>query len=427
MKVPVLTIAEANVSATTKATFVTAAGQNINELAANTEYEHRQLTVDATAKQPQRTLAAAGSMEMQPDQREIHLEQLSLQAQGQQWQLAPDARPAIQYENDIVAVQDLELTSGDQRITADGSFGRADDALKVTLNNVDLASVDALLLRPPQFSGRVNAISTITGTRETPAVKADFQISKGGFRQFRYDSFGGTVNYAGKGVTLDTKLQQNPSAYITARGYVPVAAFNVGEPSEPASHHEALDAGDRIDLHIDSSPIDAGLIQGFTTALTNVKGTLQAKIDITGAAADPHPNGVVTIQNAAFTVEPTGVAYTELDSTIELHNDRVHIDHIRVLDNQKKPLLVTGDLAVHEPEVDRFNVTVKASAFKVIDNEMVNVRVNSDLRIRGGFGDARGRRSGVSTGVINLDPILARVGHSVRHRACRVSAGGQGC
>src|SRR5205814_940161 len=133
----------------------------------------------------------------------------------------------------------------------------------------------------------------------------------------------------------------------------------------------------------DSSPIDLGVVQGFTTALTNVKGTLQAKLDVTGAADDPHPNGGITIQNAAFTVAPTGVTYTDLDGQIDLQNDRVHIEQIRVLDNQRKPLTITGDLGVHELQVGQFNIGVKASDFKVIDNKMGNVRVDSDLRIAG--------------------------------------------
>ena len=78
-----------------------------------------------------------------------------------------------------------------------------------------------------------------------------------------------------------------------------------------AAHGATVAKADQIDFHIESTPIDLGLIQGFTTALTNVTGTLQAKIDITGSAADPHPNGVVSIDKAAFTVAPTGVSYTQ--------------------------------------------------------------------------------------------------------------------
>ena len=59
---------------------------------------------------------------------------------------------------------------------------------------------------------------------------------------------------------------------------------------DAAAHGAHVAAGDRIDLHVESTPIDLGLVQGFTTSLTNVTGTLQAKIDVTGSAADPHPD-----------------------------------------------------------------------------------------------------------------------------------------
>ena len=55
-------VADATVVADTHATFVTVAGQDINELDAKTTYQQKQLDFDATAKQPQRSLGAAGSL-----------------------------------------------------------------------------------------------------------------------------------------------------------------------------------------------------------------------------------------------------------------------------------------------------------------------------------------------------------------------------
>ena len=63
-----------------------------------------------------------------------------------------------------MAVENVKLVNGNQQIAADGTFGRPGDALKVTLTNVDLATVDALLLRPPQLTGTLNASATVTGT-----------------------------------------------------------------------------------------------------------------------------------------------------------------------------------------------------------------------------------------------------------------------
>jgi hypothetical protein len=408
--VPELTVADTNVVADTHATFVSIAGQDINELDARTTYKQKQLDFDATAKQPQRSLGAAGSLLLHPDHQEVHLQRLGLTTQGQTWQLAQGSQATINYAHDAVAVSQVTLVNGGQQISTDGTFGRPGDAVKVTLTNVDLANVDAILLRPPQLTGTLNASASVSGTTVAPDVKGDFTVDKGGFQQYRYDSLGGTVNYSGPGLTLDARLQQNPTTYLTAKGYIPVALFKGGVTAAERSraHGAPVAAGDRIDLHIESTPIELGLVQGFTTTLTKVTGTLQAKIDVTGSAADPHPNGVVTVEKAAFTVEPTGVAYSNLQGKIELQEDKVHIDSITVLDNHQSALSVTGDLAIHELQLGGVELFVNSNDFKVIDNKLGNVRVNANLEIAGELRAPRVNGDfGLSTGSVDLDQILA--------------------
>jgi len=413
-KVPELTVADADVTANTHATFVTLSGQNINELDAKTTYHQKALDFNATAKQPQRSLAANGSLVIHPDHHEIHLKTLGLTSQGVQWQTAPTSEAAIQYFPDAIEVKNLELVNGDQKISAEGTFGRPGDGLQVTLTNIDVASVDALLLRPPQLSGRLTATGVVSGSKDTPRVKADFQVTQGGFRDFHYESFNGTVDYAGRGLTVDTRLQQNATTYLTAKGYVPVAVFSpASDEAHAAAHGAEAAAEDRIDLHVESSPIDLGLVQGFTNAVTNVKGTLQANVDITGSAADPHPNGTVEVANASFTVPQTGVNYTNLKGRIDLQPDKVHIDNISVLDNHQNALSITGDLAVHEKQLGALLLNITARDFKVIDNKIGNVRINSDVQLGGELRAPRIEGElGIETGSINLDELLAQTSDS---------------
>src|SRR5581483_10346015 len=120
-----------------------------------------------------------------------------------------------------------------------------------------------------------------------------------------------------------------------------------------------------------------------------------------------------TIQNAAFAVAPTGVSYTDLDGRIDLQPDKVHIEQIRVLDNHQSPLTIAGDLAIQEREVGGVSIRVTADDFKVIDNKMGNVRINSNLQLAGQLSAPRIEGDlGISTGTVNLDPILAKVGDS---------------
>ena len=224
------------------------------------------------------------------------------------------------------------------------------------------------------------------------------------------------MNYAGAGLTLDAKLQQNPTTYLTAKGYVPAALFKGGVTAaeREAAHGAPIAPGDRIDLHIESTPIDLGLVQGFTTALTNVTGTVQAKIDVTGSAADPHPTGVVTIEKAAFTVEPTGVSYANLQGQDRPAADKVHIDHISVLDNQQSSLSITGDLAIHELRGrrrravrDRERLQGHRQQDGQRPGQQPTCEIAGELRAPRIEGDL-----GVSTGQVNLDQILALVGDS---------------
>jgi translocation and assembly module TamB len=408
--VPDLTVADANLVADTHATFVSVAGQEINELDAKTTYQQKQVEFDATAKQPQRSLGVGGTLVLHPDHQEVHLRNVGLQTQGQTWQLAQGSEATINYGHEAVSVKNVTLTSGPQQIAADGTFGKAGDALKVTLTNIDLANVDAMLLRPPQLTGMLNASATVSGTSAAPDVKGEFKIDKGGFQQYRYDSFGGTVNYAGAGLTLDTRLQQDPTTYLTAKGYLPTALFkgSAAAADRAAAHGAPVAAGDRIDLHVESTPIDLGVVQGFTTALTNVTGTVQAKIDVTGSAADPHPTGEITVDRAGFLVQPTGVSYSNLQGKIDLQPEKVHIEHISVLDNHQSALSITGDLGIHELQLGGVELYVTTNDFKIIDNKMGNIRVNTNLEISGELRAPRiAGDVGISTGQVMLDQVLA--------------------
>jgi translocation and assembly module TamB len=84
-----------------------------------------------------------------------------------------------------------------------------------------------------------------------------------------------------------------------------------------------------------------------------------------------------------------------------------------VVDNHKSSLSISGDLAIKEHELGGVAIAITADDFKVIDNKMGNVRVNSNLRIAGELSAPRIEGDlGLSTGQVNLDPILAQVGDS---------------
>jgi hypothetical protein len=208
-----------------------------------------------------------------------------------------------------------------------------DDVLDVALDNVDLALVDALMVRPSRF-GRLRATGTVTGTREQPQVRAEFHVTQGGFRQFHYADLSGTTNYGGKGITLDAKLQQDASAWLTAKGYVPVVSERTGECAE--SHGGEVPPRSRQPADR-QQPDSTRAPSGFTTALSNVTGTMQANVQVTDRPATS-PRRIDRGERRRLHRRRGGA--TRRSGRIEFQGDRVHIDEFRLLDSQRKPLVV---------------------------------------------------------------------------------------
>src|SRR6185503_15728243 len=220
---PQLKLAEGTVHAKTNATFLKVGGQEVNELTAETTYTQQKLDFDAMAKQGVRQLNAAGSAVLHPDHREVHVGSLALQSENVVWKTDPASHPTIQYGNNHVVIDDIKLVNAEQRIEAQGAIGSANETLLVKAENVDVAQLDALALGDQRLAGRLNANATVAGTTAAPRVAADFTLNDGAFRDFKFMSFTGKVDYAGSGVNLDVRLEQDPQSWLTAKGFAPIS------------------------------------------------------------------------------------------------------------------------------------------------------------------------------------------------------------
>ncbi|MBI2187200.1 MAG: translocation/assembly module TamB domain-containing protein [Acidobacteria bacterium] len=381
VSVPELTPDAATVRATSAATFVEIAGQSVNELTADTTYSQGTLDFSAVAQHGMREVAASGVAVLHPDHHEIHLGDFALRAEQVEWRSAPGAEAAIRYGEDRLAVEDLRLVSGDQRIQLDGGLGSPGDVLLVRAGNVDMAQLDTLLLGEQRFAGRLDAEAAVSGPLEAPRAEGSFALRQGAFRQFTFDSLAGRVDYVGRGVNVDVRLDRSPQASLTAKGYAPLSLFKRNPPG--IEGHETPEAGEGIDLQMTSTRIDLGVVQGFTSYVRDVTGALQADVHVTGTGRDPHFEGVVDVRGGAFAIPELGTAYTGLDTRVDLKPDAVTIGEMRLLDEHRQVMTIGGTLAVHELAVGAVDVEIKSENFEVIDNDVATLKLDTDVRVTG--------------------------------------------
>jgi autotransporter translocation and assembly factor TamB len=404
--VPDLNVVNSRVEATTDSTFVSIGGAEINKFTATTTYAQKQLEFSTKFQEHTREVDARGTVILHPDHQELHLPEFAVRTEGVEWRSAPGSQAAIQYGQDQLSFQDVRLVNADQTLAVSGSImpkgGQPTGTIDVRAQNVDLTQVEKLLMQERGFSGRLTADAKITGSLKQPIVDGTFEIRDGGFQAYKYQALTATVGYTGTRINLDATLQQAPDVAITARGTVPMTFFQKG-----TGEHIAATPDDTVDVRIQTPAINLAIIQGFTNQVANVQGTLQADVRVTGSGRDPHLQGYVEIKNGAFNAPRLGTTYTGFDTRIDLEPDRISIRKFQALDEHRQPLNVAGQLAVHARQVGAVDITIDSKNFELIDNELGNVDVDSNLKVSGEVlrprieGDVR-----VVSGRLEVDKIL---------------------
>jgi autotransporter translocation and assembly factor TamB len=406
--IPDLEFSRAKVDAKTEGSFIQAGGFEITQLTATTTYNEKTLEFATNIKEKTRELDARGSVILHPDHQEIHLPELALRTQGIEWRTRPGTEPVVQYGQNRIRLQNIDLVSNDQSLSVDGEISREaknpEAALKVVARNVDLQQLETLLLQNRGLTGRLSANATVTGSSQSPAIDGHVEIHDGGFQTYKYESLVADIDYVGRRAQIDATLQQSPAERITVAGTAPMSLFRRSKDTG----HVGPAAGDEVDLRIQSTQLGLGLIQGFTTLVTNVEGTLEADVHVTGSGEDPHLNGRIDIKNGAFGVPLGGVSYTGLNTRIDLTPDALTLQSFSILDEEGEPLSVSGSLAVHEKSVGAVNVTVTSDNFELIDNELGDVGVDANIQITGELRRPKVRGSvKVEAGRLEVDELLA--------------------
>ena len=251
---------------------------------------------------------------------------------------------------------------------------------------------------PARYGGVVDLDATISGTRNAPLVAGTVAISNGRVERVTYEKLAGRVDYSGGFFVLDVRLDQSPGTWLTAKGKVPVGLFN-----------RDLDE-QSIDLTIQSSSIDLGLLAGVTDVVSRVTGQLQLDVRAIGTSHDPHFDGKVDIANAAFLVAATGVQYKNGHAAIRLAADRITVESLHLEDERGQPLEVRGSLGTHELRVGDLAIDVTTNRFDVVRNEFGRLNMSAMLMLRGRF--EAPRLAGFMTingDELKVDRILERV------------------
>jgi TamB, inner membrane protein subunit of TAM complex len=389
-----LVMPENNVNLTTgrvdlTGTYIEVRGTRIDEVAGTLAYDGSRLDVDAKVSQRQRRLEFAGSLVPHPDHHEIHVRSLSMIANDVEWQMPPGQEAVARYAADRLEIENFQLARGDSSIRIEGtaSANAANQSLVVTVEHLQVADVNTLLLGTQRFSGIANGTARISGSLSEPAVEARMSVTTGQIQGVAFDSLAGQVSLGKGQLTLDAALEAGTAGRLTATGTMPVPWRAPAGAELPP-----------FNLRVQSAAINLALFQPISSDIDMITGVGRFDFQVSGAAGAPRIEGLVGVQQGSFRVAPTGVIYSGVEAAMAVEGERVIVQQFRVQDDDGHTGSVTGSLKVAAlGRPSDFNLSVQAHEIHVLHNRFGEISLSPDLRVMGDLS------SPLVTGTVKVD------------------------
>lgn len=300
------------------------------------------------------------------------------------WDIAGGSR--VVYTNNFLQVNNIELSSGLQKITANTTLLTDDQSLVINTENLDVGQLGYWAgLSPYQPDGRINGTVTIEKLFKNVFVTANMRATG---VKFGADSVGtvtliGTYDGAKKLVSLDQQTG-------IVRGNSSVVAW--GNISLDSTTHQKLDG------NITFNNAEAAWATPFLTGIfSHLGGVVNGNVSFEGTSYDPVIHGTLELTNGALKVDYMGCSYTIPSATVKVDNHRINFGRVELRDVNNNTALLTGYFS-HDLFKDiKMHVTIKSQKFEVMrltasDNNMFygNVIASMDsFTVRGSFNHVR--------------------------------------
>ncbi len=375
---PLTNVAGMTIRGDVSASFVSAFGNSFGTATAKLAYGRERLEGEIEARLPDTRVArVSGSVLVHADHNELHVAALQVELGPQRWALSARAgMPIVTWSGSALGVRDLVFDAGagaTGRISASGSLGRTTPSGEVSIKVEDVALEDLPPLLPVMagYRGRLNGTVKIDGTLVDPGFSAEFKVADGGIRAFAFQSLAGAGRWTGDGITGEVRVDQRPGVWLTARGWAPMDLFSSAGSSKP------------VDLAVRSSAIDLALIEGVTTAVRNVSGTLELDVTVKGQADDPRVDGYLDVKGAAFEVPATGIRYQNGTAHIAFVPQAVTIEQFRLEDSKGNPMELTGTVGTRALRLGDLGFELSATRFEFLHNALGDLALNGVVMVTG--------------------------------------------
>lgn len=265
-----------------------------------------------------------------------------------------------------------------QKIKLDGEISRiGNQNFKLTIDSLDINKILKTIGNNTDVTGLFSLNSSLTGAAQSPVLNTDFSINGIVYQTYEIGQVSGKLNLIDKLLSLEAYAYPPLDGKIKLNGSIPA---NI-----------RLDSM-KFDISTDKSTSVNGLVTIDSLSLElaqmflpfgEIKGVLNADINVVGTIGKIIPKGNINIENGNFTDEKYGIYYSDIHADVKINDRKVTVDTF-VINSRKGSLFADGNY-----ETGASGINIIFNNFRPFDHKNYNMEVegftNLSLKADSGY------------------------------------------
>ncbi|NDJ18139.1 translocation/assembly module TamB domain-containing protein [Myxacorys almedinensis] len=274
------------------------------------------------------------------------------------------------FADGVLSVSPAQLTLNDSAIAFSGEVGETLDG-QLRVSNLPLELAQPFLQQlPVTVAGRLNTVTTLSGSLDNPSANGVLNIVKGRVNDQPIQQADLNFQYANARLRFNSDIFLTETEPLSVVGNIPIALpFASVQPTS-----------DQIQLQANLKDSGFALLNLFTDQVTWVNGQGQLNIGIAGTLSQPMIQGTVALQNATVRSKALPQPLTNVTGIAQFNGDRLTVEALQAQFNQQ-PLSAQGIL----PILATASAT-EAAAANPLTIALNNLTLNVDNLYQGNVG-----------------------------------------
>ena len=251
---------------------------------------------------------------------QVDLRAANVWVDAQAWGLAEPAH--ITWTNSSVSFERFRVErEGDDpmRLSASGTLATGIDSdFRLDMEGFHLEQIPYFgQLEELAMGGHADVSLTVRGPAEDPVIDGLFQVLEPRYQSTRLSRLSGALQYADRSATVRVEGWDGERQVLTVSGELPI---DLGLTSV-----ETRRLDEPMDITVAADSIDAAVALAYFQTLEDVSGTVSGNVRIAGTPVEPAPSGIVTLEDAAWTIQALGVRHERVSGSLDWNADQTVI------------------------------------------------------------------------------------------------------